>query len=139
MARRRFFKRILSIGLSVVVILIVFAALPARSSVPHLGYGFNLYADVQSMLDMGFDWLKGFPDTNLAGYPVQTNILFRYPAMYSNTLDITDVTAFSNDIYAIALDNKDYIDAWEIGNEVNIDNPDYGWGAPPDATQYKTL
>ena len=85
---------------------------------------------------MGFDWMKGFPGSNLAGYPPQMNILFRFSA---NASDLANVAAFGQDIYATALDNKDYIDAYEIGNEVNIDNPDYGWGASANAADYKTL
>ena len=38
--------------------------LPARSAVPHLAYGFNLYSDVQTMLDMGFDWIRLFRSTS---------------------------------------------------------------------------
>lgn len=136
MRRRQFFRLMLTVVLAAVLLLGVWGIWPARSAVPHLGYGFNLYADVQGMLNMGFDWLKGFPGSNLAGYPPQTNILFRFSAKAS---DLANVTAFAQDIYDTALDNKDYIDAYEIGNEVNIDNPDYGWGAPPDAANYRTL
>ena len=136
MLRQHFFKLTLSLSLPVLIILSVFAILPARSAVPHLAYGFNLYADVQGMLDMGFDWLKGFPGSNLAGYPPQVNILFRFSAKAS---DLADVAAFAQDIHDTARDNRDYIDAYEIGNEVNLDNPDYGWGAAPNAADYQTL
>ena len=55
-------------------------------------------------------------------------------------MTLADVTAFGQDIYDTALDNKDYIDAYEIGNEVNIDNPDYGWGSVAvNAADYKIL
>jgi hypothetical protein len=136
MKRRSVFRLMLTVSLAVMLLLVTVGVWPARSIAPHLAYGFNLYADVQSMLNMGFDWLKGFPGSNLAGYPPQVNILFRFSAKSS---DLVDVNAFGQDIYLTALDNKDYIDAYEIGNEVNIDNPDYGWGAPPNAADYKTL
>jgi len=136
MKRRRFFRPMLAVSLAAALLIGALEVWPARSAAPHLAYGFNLHADVQGMLDMGFDWLKGFPGTNLADYPQQTNILFRFSAKAS---DLADVNAFGQDIYLTALDNKDYIDAYEIGNEVNIDNPDYGWGAPPNAADYKTL
>ena len=136
MKRRRFFRPMLAVSLAAAVLIGALRVWPAQSAAPHLAYGFNLHADVQGMLDMGFDWLKGFPGTNLADYPQQTNILFRFSAKAS---DLADVNAFGQDIYLTALDNKDYIDAYEIGNEVNIDNPDYGWGAPPNAADYKTL
>jgi hypothetical protein len=137
MSRRRWFQFILSVGLSLAAVLMVIAALPVRSAVPHLAYGFNLYSDVQTMLEMGFDWLKGFPGSNLSGYPAQINLLFRFSAKAS---DLQDIAAFGQDVYETALDNKDYIEAYEIGNEVNIDNPDYGWGnVPVNAEDYKKL
>jgi hypothetical protein len=136
MKRQRVFRLLLTVSLAAVLLIGALGVWPVRSVAPHLAYGFNLYADVAGMLNMGFDWLKGFPGTNLAGYPPQTNILFRFSAKAG---DLANVSAFAQDIYDTALDNKDYIDAYEIGNEVNIDNPDYGWGAPPDANGYKTL
>jgi hypothetical protein len=132
----------LTVSLAVTLLFVAMGVWPARSAVPHLAYGFNLYADVQGMWNMGFDWLKAFPGSNLAGYPPQVNILFRFSAKAS---DLADVAAFGADIAATILDNStgapngDYIDAYEIGNEVNIDNPDYGWGAAPNAADYKTL
>ena len=136
MKRRRFFRSMLAVGLAVALLSGVLGVWPARSAVPHLAYGFNLHADVQGMLNMGFDWLKGFPGSNLSGYPSQVNILFRFSAKAG---DLANVGAFGQDVYETALDNKDYIDAYEIGNEVNIDNPDYGWGAAPNAADYRTL
>jgi hypothetical protein len=137
MSRRRWFQFVLSVGLSLAAVLMVIAVLPVRSAVPHLGYGFNLYSDIQKMLEMGFDWMRAFPGDNLAVYPDAINIMFRFPATYSDTLNLT---AFGDDVYATALENKDYIEAYEIGNEVNIDNPDYGWGdVPVNAEDYKKL
>lgn len=142
MNRRRFMRLMLSVSLAVSLLIGVVGTWPARSAVPHLAYGFNLHADVQGMWNMGFDWLKSFPGSNLAGYPPPINILFRFSAKAG---DLANVTAFGDDIAATILDNStgapngDYIDAYEIGNEVNLDNPDYGWGAPPNAADYKTL
>jgi hypothetical protein len=134
--KKRFFRLTLAVCLAVILLIGALGVWPARSAVPHLAYGFNLYADVQSMLNMGFDWLKGFPGSNLAGFPPQTNILFRFSAKAS---DLADVNDFGQDIYLTVLDNKDYIDAYEIGNEVNIDNPDYGWAHRPTQPITKTL
>lgn len=128
--------RVLQIGVLVAALLITFGIAPAQSAVPHLGYGFNLYADVQGMLDMGFDWLKVFYNANPAIYPATLNILYRLVAKNS---DLTNVTAFGDEVANVASQYKDSIDAYEIGNEVNIDNPDYGWGAPPNASNYKLL
>src|SRR5512134_1361698 len=107
MNRSRFFKLTLTISLAVTLLIGTLGVWPAQSAVPHLAYGFNLYADVQSLLNMGFDWLKGFPGSNLSGYPPQVNILFRFSAKAS---DLADVAAFGEDIYLTALDNKDYIE-----------------------------
>lgn len=139
MKRRRLFKIVSVITLAVALLSGALGVWPVQSAVPHLAYGFNLHADVQGMLDMGFDWKKGFPGENVTVYPSQMKILFRVSATYSNTLD---VAAFGDDIAATILDNNngDHIDAYEIGNEVNIDNPDYGWGSVPvNAEDYKVL
>ena len=137
MKQRRFFRPVLAVSLAVTLLIGALGAWPAQSAAPHLAYGFNLHADVQGMLEMSFDWLKGFPGTNLADYPPQTNILFRFSATAS---DLSNVAAFAQNIYDTALDNKDYIDAYEIGNEVNINNPNYGWGSVPvNAEDYKVL
>jgi hypothetical protein len=138
MKRRSFFRMLLTFSLAVALLLVTMGVWPARSAVPHLAYGFNLYADVQGMLNMGFDWKKGFPGENITVYPAGVKILFRFSAKAS---DLANVAAFGADIAATILDNNngDHIDAYEIGNEVNIDNPDYGWGAPPNAANYKTL
>src|SRR5512139_1102236 len=136
MERRHLFRFMLAVSLAVALLAGALGVRPAQSAVPHLAYGFNLHADWQGMLDMGFDWLKGFPKTDLAGYPPQVNILFRFSAKAS---DLSNVAAFVQEVHNTAVDNKDYIDAYEIGNEVNIDNSDYGWGATPNAADYKTL
>ena len=67
MKRRHFFRLLLTIGLAVTLLLVRWERGPPNRLTPHLAYGFNLYADVQGMLNMGFDWKKGFPGSNLAG------------------------------------------------------------------------
>ncbi len=139
MRRKHLFRLAVVITLAVTLLSATLGVWPARSAVPHLAYGFNLYADVQGMLNMGFDWKKGFPGENVTVYPAQMKILFRLSAKAS---DLADVAAFGADISAAILDNNngDHIDAYEIGNEVNIDNPDYGWGSVPvNAEDYKVL
>ncbi len=139
MKRERWFKLVSAIILATALLSGALGVWPAQSAAPHLAYGFNLYADVQGMLDMGFDWKKGFPGENVTVYPAQMKILFRISAKAS---DLADVAAFGADLAAMILDNNngDHIDAYEIGNEVNIDNPDYGWGnVPVNAEDYKVL
>ncbi len=91
MKRRRFFRPMLAVSLAAAVLIGALRVWPAQSAAPHLAYGFNLYADVQGMLEMDFDWLKGFPGSNLAGYPSVTNILFRFSAKASDLSNVTSL------------------------------------------------
>ena len=123
-------KRSRALCLIIVLLLISIGSLPARSSVPHLGYGFNVADwDVARLQSMSFNWIKVFeaPQSQLPQY-----VLLRVDANSG-----TSVSQLLAD-----LDNKlvykNYIDAWEIGNEVNID-ASYGWGAEPNVAAYKTL
>ncbi len=131
MFRPRFFKLALSIGLSMFVMMIVLAVLPARSAVPHLGYGLITYHyDPQQLIHMNFGWIKLFNDPPQS--PQAQPVLLR--------VDVTATTMLTD--FQADLANKlafaQYVDAWEIGNEPNIDAA-YGWAAPPDALAYKTL
>ncbi|MEM7336771.1 MAG: hypothetical protein AAF490_32160, partial [Chloroflexota bacterium] len=102
------------------------------------GYGFNVAEwDTDRLQAMGFNWMKVF-DTPSTQQPV--NVLLRLDA---NASHLSDVTSFANNIESIAINNGAYIDAYEIGNEVNLDAT-YGWGygstnVPPDADDYVTL
>jgi hypothetical protein len=137
MKRQRFFKLMVAVGLAAALLIGTLGVWPARSAAPHLAYGFNVADwDVTRMLNMGFDWIKLFHSSNPTPLPAQMNVLYRFLAKNS---DLSDVTAFGNDVYDVAVAFGDVIEAYEIGNEVNIDNPDYGWGATPNAAQYKQL
>ncbi len=103
MRRKHLFRLAVVITLAVTLLSATLGVWPARSAVPHLAYGFNLYADVQGMLNMGFDWKKGFPGENVTVYPAQMKILFRLSAKAS---DLADVAAFGADISAAILDNN---------------------------------
>ncbi len=111
---------------------------PTNSPVTDFGYGFNVAAwDIDRLQTMGFNWMKVF---NTPGERLPVNILIRVDA---NASDFADVNAFGNEIQAMAQASGDYIDAYEIGNEPNLDAT-YGWGygstnVPPNAANYVTL
>lgn len=138
MGRKGLVNLAVTIGLAVMLLSGTLGVWPARSAVPHLAYGFNTAEwDIMRMLDMGFDWIKLFHSSNPTSLPPQMNVLYRFMAQSSN---LNDVTAFGAEVSAVAVAFGDVIDAYEIGNEVNIDNPDYGWGNDPvNAEDYKVL
>jgi hypothetical protein len=132
MIRQRWLQLVLSTGLSLVAALLVLVVLPARSAVPHLGYGFNVAEwDVGRLQTLGFNWIKVF-DVPMSPLPV--SVLVRVEATAQTS--INDLLA---DLDA-KLVYKNNVQAWEIGNEVNIrGNADYGWNGSPDVAAYKAL
>ncbi len=102
------------------------------------GYGFNVAEwDTTRLQDMGFNWMKVF---NAPGSQQPVNVLLRLDA---NASHMSDTNGFANSIESIAINNGAYIDAYEIGNEVNLDAT-YGWGhgstnVAPNADDYVTL
>jgi hypothetical protein len=98
-----------------------------------LGYGFNVAMWDVSLLDsIGFNWMKVF---NPPGGPVGPHILLRIEA---NAGHMGNVVGFGDNIASIAINHGAYIDAYEIGNEPNLD-AGYGWNAPPIAADYAVL
>ena len=129
MKRQRWFTSIAAVGLSTLVVLIVLAVVPARSAVPHLGYGFNVANwDTARLSSMGFNWIKVFE--------APTSPLDKYVLLRVDLTSATTATQLDDDLTA-KLAYAQYIDAWEIGNEPNLD-ASYGWGAAPDPAAYKT-
>ncbi|MBI5565687.1 MAG: hypothetical protein HY870_12405 [Chloroflexi bacterium] len=110
-----------------VVALALNVASVAQSSVPHLGYGFNVAEwDITRLQTMGFNWIKIF-DVPIS--PLPMNVLVR--------VEVNAQTSV-NDLLAdldLKLVYRDNVAAWEIGNEVNLD-ASYGWNAAPDAAAY---
>lgn len=134
MTFRRLTKRIGLILILGVVLLATGGALPARSAVPHLGYGFNVAGlDTARLSAMGFNWVKIFetPPDNLP----QT-ILLRVEA--NNTRSADDLRTDLDNQLTYLNDNGIAVAAWEIGNEPNLD-ASYGWAAAPDAADYTRL
>ncbi len=100
---------------------------------PHLGFGFNVNAwDFSRMQGMGFDWIKIF---NPPSIRLPMNVLVRVDANHAH---LANVAQFSADVAHLAATQGEYIEAYEIGNEPNLD-ASYGWAAPPTAADYVTL
>lgn len=96
----------------------------------HLGYGFNLSGwDTKRLQSMGFNWAKVFsaPSRRLS-----VNVLIRIDANAStrNNLD-----GFAGSMRNLAINHGEFVEAYEIGNEVNLD-ASYGWAAAPRAEEY---
>lgn len=114
-----------------------YSAAKTQSS-DQFGYGFNVAAwDIDRLQEMGFNWIKVF---NGPGSRLPLNVLIRVDA---NAGHLSDVDGFGDDIAQLAASQKGYIDAYEIGNEPNLDAT-YGWGygstnVPPNAADYVTL
>lgn len=103
-------------------------AVPAQ-----FGYGFNVADwDVGRIESMGFNWMKVF---NGPGSRLPVNILLRVDA---NASHMSNVSGFGDSIANLAQSQKGFVDAYEIGNEPNLD-ASYGWGAAPVAADYVTL
>ncbi len=104
----------------------------AQSTVPHLGYGFNVAEwDIPRLQTMGFNWIKVF---DAPTSPLPVSVLVRVDATAQTSVNdlLTDLD--------LKLAYKANIQAWEIGNEVNIrGNADYGWNGTPDVAAYQTL
>ncbi|MFN3928809.1 MAG: hypothetical protein ACK4OK_04145 [Thermoflexus sp.] len=104
---------------------------PARAqSVPHIGYGVNPWnAADPGIGDLGFDWTKvfGSPGGRL---PYRT---LRRVDAHASTLN--NLSAWGDWLENEAQAQAAWIEAWEIGNEPNLDAP-YGWAAPPNAADY---
>lgn len=118
------------------VLLLFLSAAPAAPVVraaTNFGYGFNVAEwEVGLIQSMGFNWIKVFsnPDSRL---PV--SVLRRVDAHAGHMVNLS---AFGNDVAQLAQAQAPYIDAYEIGNEPNLD-ASYGWNAPPNAADYARL
>ena len=110
------------------------AAVSAPSTAVYpFAYGANVAEwDITRLNDMGFNWIKVFsgPGSRL---PLQ--VLLRVDANASN---LSNVSGFGINVQSLAQAQKGYVDAYEIGNEPNLDAT-YGWGygstnVPPNAS-----
>jgi hypothetical protein len=109
-----------------------------ETAVYPFAYGANVAEwDIAKLNDMGFNWIKVF---NGPGSRLPLKVLLRVDA---NASHMNNVNGFGNAMQSLAQSQKGYVDAYEIGNEPNLDAT-YGWGygstnVPPDAADYATL
>lgn len=97
------------------------------------GYGFNVADwDIPRLQSMGFNWVKVF---NGPGSRLPVKVLLRVEA---NASHLGDINGFGNSIQGLAQSQKGFVDAYEIGNEPNLD-ADYGWKVSPNAPDYVNL
>ena len=95
------------------------------------GYGFSqIPADGNHAHQLGFNWIQSY-------YPPATQqptqVLYRVQVRAS---DLYNLYAFKSRLAALGSQAGSFIDAYEIGNEVNLASE---WGAPPVAAGYVTL
>lgn len=101
-------------------------------------YGANVAEwDIVKLDSMGFNWIKVFSGP---GSRLPLKVLLRVDA---NASHLDDLNGFGSSIQNLAQSQKGYVDAYEIGNEPNLDAT-FGWGygssnVPPDAADYATL
>ncbi len=96
-------------------------------------YGANVAEwDVPRLNDMGFNWIKVFSGP---GSRLPLKVLLRVEA---NASHLGNVSGFGSSVQSLAQSQKGYVDAYEIGNEPNLDAT-YGWGVSPNAADYATL
>lgn len=122
--------------LSITLLVIAIAPLPGQQAVAAdlaFGYGFNVANwDLALLQGMGFNWIKVF---NPPGDRLPVNVLIRIEA---NAGHYGDLVAFGSSVRQMAQDHAAYIDAYEIGNEPNLDAA-YGWTISPNAAHYAEL
>ncbi|MFZ1395658.1 MAG: hypothetical protein WAS33_02115, partial [Candidatus Promineifilaceae bacterium] len=105
---------------------------PATAVSP-FAYGANVAEwDVPRLNDMGFNWIKVFSGP---GSRLPLKVLLRVEA---NASHLSSVSGFGSSVQSLAQQQKGFVDAYEIGNEPNLD-ASYGWGVSPDAADYATL
>jgi hypothetical protein len=105
----------------------------SAESAAHIGYGVNPYSAGDSRIGaMGFDWTKVWTGP---GYRLPYRVLRRIDV---NVLLAGDIEGHAQGIGNEAYLQADNIEAWEIGNEVNL-GAEFGWRAPPDAATYTQM
>ena len=117
------------IVLSLLLVLPVLSSAHARPSqtlspsarldtTPHVGYGINVWNNLDLARPLGFDWVKVYEDNPsiLATMPLTMNVLLRvtadgYPA---------SLAGYVQHVSDLVSANHEVIDAVEIGNEPNV-------------------
>lgn len=124
-------RRVLTaICMMAVVVVGLAGANSARSGAavpPHLGYGLNTWDQLDLAEGLGFDWIKLFeeassPPMNRLPYKVLYRVFVNgYPA---------DLPAYLQHVRELALAGANTVEAYEIGNEVNLRGAGF-WGDQP--------
>lgn len=124
---------LLSVIMAALLSTAVLRTLHLQAQPAPFGYGFNMAEwDVAQVQAMGFTWMKVF---NGPGSRLPVNVLLRVDAQAS---DFNNLNAFGDFVAQLAQAQLGYVDAYEIGNEPNLDAT-YGWNAPPIAADYAAL
>lgn len=130
--------RMLLVFTLLTVLLPAFIPFPAQAegATPpalRLGYGVNPATSWDAGIgEMGFDWTKTFgPSPGRLPY----RVLWRVDA---RAQDLQNLNAWADTLERKARAFRDDVEAWEIGNEPNLD-ASYGWNAPPNGADYARL
>jgi hypothetical protein len=95
------------------------------------GYGFaQISGDGNHARQLGFNWIQSYDPPTA---PQPTRVLYRVKA---RAADLSDPLAFQSRLRTLVNHYGGYIDAYEIGNEVNLASE---WGVSPEADDYATL
>ncbi|HLF26816.1 MAG TPA: hypothetical protein VJG32_10795 [Anaerolineae bacterium] len=102
----------------------------AAMTTPHLGYGFNVaQPDSPRVAAIGFNWIKTFNSAPCSPRSAH-NVLVRIDV--TGHLSLNEV---KNTAHGLAASLSGCVEAFEIGNEPNLD-ASYGWAEPPVAADY---
>ena len=128
---------IVACGLLLLLLTSFTQAEKTQINLDEFGYGFNVDAwNVAKLQEIGFNWMKVF-NAPYGRQPIQ--ILLRVEA---NASHYNNLNAFGDSVSRLAKSQKGYIDAYEIGNEPNLD-ASYGWGGEdkvsPNAAHYTAV
>lgn len=109
----------------------------SAQTTPPASFGFGVasaYPDGNQVSNMGFNWMLVYDPPNQR-QPVK--VLYRVPANRWHLDSDYGEWRFESEMYQLTSQRGEWIDAYEIGNEVNL----YvnGWEAPPDAWGYVKL
>jgi hypothetical protein len=111
-------------------------SLPSDSYPPHLGYGINvrLEESIDPLFSpLGLEWIKLWEEYE--GAPPAERL--PYQVLYAIDLREgmpTDLDQWGDDVEEIARAGLGYVEAYEVGNEPNVDR---FWGyEPPDPVEY---
>jgi hypothetical protein len=128
-----FIRLIFTVAIAGLWLTAVLHTLHLHAQTSTFGYGFNVAAwDVEQLQAMGFNWMKVFND------PDQRLPVFMLRRIEAHASDLSDLDAFGDAVEATAQSQLGFIDAYEIGNEPNLD-AEYGWAAPPVAADYAAV